>query len=215
MEEHVDNNSIFGQKKTTCWIAIVHHHFGCIKSLRCNTLERVVGSFASTKEFKWIHLESAMRCPIKSKENSDRSGQVRPARQGRARFRAQAQKAQYVHNCYLHAAEIHKWRSMWVPHDVIHFSPWSQICVPGTRLPGSGQGLPEETLDVTMQGWIYRCGISQHLFLQQFASLQGTHHHTASIYKNLTFNFENLFAALLGFHRTWRGYASGARGVCQ
>ena len=37
-----------------------------------------------------------------------RSGQVRPARQWRARFRAQAQKAQYVHNCYLHAAEIDK-----------------------------------------------------------------------------------------------------------
>ena len=38
-----------------------------------------------------------------------RSGQVRPARQWRARFRAQAQKTQYVHNCYyLHAAEINK-----------------------------------------------------------------------------------------------------------
>ena len=37
-----------------------------------------------------------------------RSGQVRPARQWRARFRAQAQKTQYVHNCYLHAAEIDK-----------------------------------------------------------------------------------------------------------
>ena len=40
--------------------------------------------------------------------NQVRSGQVRPARQWRARFRAQAQKAQYVHNCYLHAAEIDK-----------------------------------------------------------------------------------------------------------
>ena len=36
------------------------------------------------------------------------SGQVRPARQWRARLRAQAQNARYVHNCYLHAAEIDK-----------------------------------------------------------------------------------------------------------
>ena len=35
-----------------------------------------------------------------------RSRQVRPARQWQAPFRAQAQKAQYVQNCYLHAAEI-------------------------------------------------------------------------------------------------------------
>ena len=47
---------------------------------------------------------------IKGFPGQVRSGQVRPARQWRARFRAQAQKAQYVHNCHLHAAKIDKWR---------------------------------------------------------------------------------------------------------
>ena len=42
--------------------------------------------------------------------NYKRSFQVRPARLWRARNKAHAQKTQYVHNCYVHAAEINKWR---------------------------------------------------------------------------------------------------------
>lgn len=106
MEEHVDNSSIFGQE-TNCWIAIVDHHFGFIKSLRYNKLGRVVGSFASTKKNKSIHLESAMQCPIKREEK--------------------------------------------IRH--------------GTRLPGSGQGFPE-------QPWILQCtdGSIKHR-LRYFAAL--------------------------------------------
>lgn len=54
MEEHVDNNSIFGQKRT-CWIAIVGHHFKFIKSLRYNKLGKVVKSFCIDKKNQSIH----------------------------------------------------------------------------------------------------------------------------------------------------------------
>ena len=54
-----------------------------------------------------IHVQSRsqlLSCP------GHRSGQVRSGlhASGEPGFRAQAQKAQYVHNCYLHAAEIDK-----------------------------------------------------------------------------------------------------------
>ena len=106
--------------KTVCWVASIFfcplasrtpHTFSTslwkcksmvAKSL--NSMERYMPSTACP----WL-----LRCAAPDKSFSIGgqvgSGQVRPARQWRARFRAQAQKAQYVHNCYLHVAEIDKW----------------------------------------------------------------------------------------------------------
>ena len=73
----------------------------------------------------------------------------------------------------------------------------------------NSQGFPETPLDATMQ----RCAISQ-----QLVSLQSTGIYTGNMYKNITFNFKNLFVALRGLHWAQIGQGNGMMfcksGIC-
>ena len=93
--------------RPTC--ATLISYFGCcscrygldpsmVHRMKSYTLEKIANKFATPHGIK------DCRCVQQQWD----SGQVRPARQWRARFGAQAQRAQYVHNCYLHAAAIDK-----------------------------------------------------------------------------------------------------------
>ena len=97
--------------------------------------------------------------------------------------------------------------------------PWSGLRC-GKPFPTSSQGFPETVGCYDARSVLSNidCVISKQLFLQQFPSLQSTRLYTKNIFKNMTLNFENLFAALWGLHRARIGQRNGimfsTSGIC-